>query len=104
MTVSAPLEHENTKFCQEICACRWTCAKLARKLPLMNPSQPIPISVDVDEAARLTSLSPFQVRNLIQDRAIPARKQGTRVLIDYAGLLAWFKSLPLAGKGEEAAS
>jgi len=70
----------------------------------MNQSNPIPISVDVDEAARLTSLSPFQVRNLINSRTIPARKQGTRVLIDYAGLREWFDSLPLAGKGEEAAS
>lgn len=67
----------------------------------MNQSQPIPISIDVDEAARITSLSPFQVRNLINERTIPARKQGTRVLIDYAGLLAWFQSLPLAGKGEQ---
>jgi excisionase family DNA binding protein len=102
MPSSAQVEAKNTCACEIYEVWYWTCAKLARKFPVMNQSNPIPISVDVDEAARLTSLSPFQVRNLINDRTIPARKQGTRVLVDYAGLLAWFESLPLAGKGEQA--
>jgi len=65
----------------------------------MNQSNPTPISIGVDEAARLTSLSTFQIRDLVNDRTIPARKQGTRVLIDYRGLIEWFESLPHAGKG-----
>jgi len=51
-----------------------------------------PIGVSVKEAARLTSLGDKVIRDAVNSGHIPAVRIGTRIAIDYAGLVAWFGS------------
>ena len=63
----------------------------------MNPHQPVPtgqIGVSVKDAARLTSMSEKVVRDEVNAGRIPAVRYGTRIVIDYAGLIDWFRSHP----------
>lgn len=57
----------------------------------MNPT---PLSLSVRDAAALTSLSEYEIRELVNAGTIAARRRGRRVLIDYSALVAWFRSLP----------
>lgn len=57
----------------------------------MNPT---PLSLSVRDAAALTSLSEYEIRDLVHAGTIPARRRGRRILIDYSALLDWFGSLP----------
>jgi excisionase family DNA binding protein len=57
----------------------------------MNPT---PLSLSVRDAALLTSLSEYEIRALVNAGTIPARRSGRRILIDYAGLQSYIKSLP----------
>ena len=58
----------------------------------MNPN---PLSLSVREAALVTSLSEYEIRELVNNGTIPARRHGRRILIDYAALVEWFRSRPL---------
>jgi excisionase family DNA binding protein len=58
----------------------------------MNPNT---LTVSVRDAALATSLSEFEVRKLVNDGTLPARRNGRRVLIEYSGLEAYIRSLPL---------
>lgn len=58
----------------------------------MNPNT---LTVSVRDAALATSLSEFEVRKLVNDGTLPARRNGRRVLVEYAGLLDYIRSLPL---------
>ena len=63
----------------------------------MNPhhSTPTPtIGVSVKEASRITSVSEKIIRDEVNAGRIPARRIGTRIGIDYAGLVAWFQAHP----------
>ena len=48
--------------------------------------------MSVKQAAALTSLSHWFIRDEVNAGRIPARQIGKRVVIDYDGLLAWFQS------------
>jgi excisionase family DNA binding protein len=50
--------------------------------------------VSVKDAARLTSMSEKVVRDEVNAGRIPAVRYGTRIVIDYAGLIDWFRSHP----------
>ena len=63
----------------------------------MNPHQSTPnaqIGVSPKDAALLTSISEKLIRDAINEGHIPARRVGTRIAIDYDGLVAWFRSHP----------
>jgi len=60
----------------------------------MNPHQPTPIGVSVKDAALLTSLGEKDIRDSVNRGDIPAIRRGTRIVIDYAGLIDWFRSNP----------
>jgi len=63
----------------------------------MNPHHPTPtpaIGVSVKEASRITSVSEKIVRDEVNAGRIPAVRMGTRILIDYEGLVGWFRSHP----------
>lgn len=42
----------------------------------------------------LTSMSEKVIRDEINAGRIPARRIGTRLVVDYAGLVEWFRSHP----------
>ena len=68
----------------------------------MNPHQPTPIppiGVSVKEAAQATSLGEKIIRDEVNAGHIPAIRKGTRIVIDYAGLVAWFQSHPAVVEG-----
>ena len=46
------------------------------------------------EASRITSVSEKIVRDEVNAGRIPAVRMGTRILIDYEGLVGWFRSHP----------
>jgi excisionase family DNA binding protein len=58
----------------------------------MNPNT---LTVSVRDAALATSLSEFEVRKLVNDGTLPARRNGRRVLVEYAALQDYIRSLPL---------
>ena len=64
----------------------------------MNPPNPTPISVSVADAAKLTSLSEWEIREAVNSRQIAARRKGRRILIDYAALIDWYRALPAFGE------
>ena len=71
----------------------------------MNPLQPTqtdPIGVSVKQAAVLTSLSHWFIRDEVNAGRIPARRVGSRIVIDYDGLRAWVKSQPFVAPDEAA--
>lgn len=53
-----------------------------------------PIGVSVKQAAALTSISEWEIRDAINRGDIPAYRRGRRIVIDYAGLVAWLTSHP----------
>jgi hypothetical protein len=58
----------------------------------MNPHQPTPIGLSVRDAALLTSFGEKEIRDAVNRGEIPAIRRGTRIVIDYTGLVAWFRS------------
>ena len=64
----------------------------------MNPPNSTPISVSVADAAKLTSLSEWEIRDAVNNLHLTARRKGRRILIDYAALLDWYRSLPAFGE------
>lgn len=59
----------------------------------MNPTA---LSISVRDAAALTSLSEYEVRNAINKGELQARRVGRRLVILVADLNAWLESLPRA--------
>lgn len=53
-----------------------------------------PLSLSVRDAALVTSLSEYEIRELVNAGTLPARRRGRRILIDYAALQEWYRSLP----------
>lgn len=53
-----------------------------------------PLSLSVRDAALATSLSEYEIRQLVNSGVIPARRSGRRILVDYAGLQTYIRSLP----------
>lgn len=62
----------------------------------MPPHHPTPpqIGISPAQAAQLTSISEKLIRDAVNDGRIPAYRVGTRIAIDYAGLVEWFRSHP----------
>ena len=60
----------------------------------MNQHQPTPIGLSVRDAAALTSLGEKYVRDAVNSGEIPARRRGTRIVIDYDTLVDWYRGLP----------
>ena len=58
----------------------------------MNPHQPTPIGLSVKDAAALTSIGEKDIRDSVNRGDIPAYRRGTRIVIDYQGLVDWFRS------------
>ena len=56
----------------------------------MNPT---PLSTSVRDAAALTSLSEYEIRNAINKGDLPARKVGRRLVILTDDLRAWLEAL-----------
>lgn len=56
------------------------------------------ISISVREAALLTSLSEYEIRELVNAGTLPARRRGRRILIDYTALVEWYRSLPMVSE------
>lgn len=52
------------------------------------------ISVDVDEAAARTSLSPTTIRAAIKDGELIARYSGSKLIVRVVDLEAWIDALP----------
>jgi excisionase family DNA binding protein len=52
------------------------------------------LSLSVRQASLLTSLSEWDIRELVNKGEIQARRRGRRILIDHAALVTWFRSLP----------
>lgn len=50
--------------------------------------------MSVKEAAALTSIGEKDIRDEVNLGNIPAFRRGTRILIDYPGLIEWFHSHP----------
>jgi excisionase family DNA binding protein len=59
---------------------------------LMNST---PLTLSVRDAALATSLSEYEIRDLVNRGTIPARRNGRRILIDFNGLQTYIRSLPL---------
>ena len=68
----------------------------------MNPTNPTPIGLSVRDAATLTSLSEWEIREAIANEEIPVRRRGRRIMIDHDALVAWYESHPLVTKGASA--
>lgn len=64
----------------------------------MNPPQTTPIGLSVRDAAVMTSLSEWEIREAVANEEIPARRRGRRIIIDRAALVEWFESQPLVTK------
>lgn len=63
----------------------------------MTPHNPTPthaIGVSVRQASSLTSVSEKIIRDEVNAGNIPARRVGTRIVIDHQGLTDWFRSHP----------
>lgn len=62
----------------------------------MTPHHPTPpqIALSPRDAALLTSVSEKVIRDEVNAGKIPARRIGTRIAIDYQGLIEWFRSHP----------
>ena len=56
-----------------------------------------PLSVSVRDAAAMTSLSEYEIRNAVNKGELPAVRRGRRIVIFPADLTTWLKSLPKAG-------
>jgi len=59
-----------------------------------------PLSLSVRDAALLTSLSEYEVRDLINKGTLPARRRGRRILVDYTALVEWYRSLPAVAEAD----
>lgn len=53
-----------------------------------------PITVSIDEAAKITSLSSTRIRHLIDEGRLEARRLGSRILVDRSGLERLINNLP----------
>ena len=53
-----------------------------------------PVSLSVRDAALMTSLSEYDIRQRVNSGEIPARRVGKRILIDHAALVAWYQAQP----------
>ena len=60
--------------------------------------KPTPLSLSVRDAALATSLSEYEIRELVNNGTIQARRHGRRILIDYTSLTEWFRSRPLVSE------
>lgn len=63
----------------------------------MNPHRPTPLSHSVRDAAVLTSISEWEIRQAINKGALPARRLGRRLLILSSDLQAWLEAMPRVG-------
>lgn len=52
------------------------------------------IAYSVQEASEATSMSVSMIRQLIRESKLPARRQGTKILISGDDLKAYIESLP----------
>lgn len=52
-----------------------------------------PLTVTIAQAATLTGLSPDTIRSEINKGKLPAKRNGTRIVIRYADLEAWVDQL-----------
>lgn len=68
----------------------------------MNPPNSTPIGLSVRDAAALTSLSEWEIREAITKGEFPVRRRGRRIVIDRAVLIDWYESHPLTAKGATA--
>lgn len=50
--------------------------------------------MSVKEAAALTSIGEKDIRDEVNAGNIPAFRRGTRIVIDYLGLVQWLRSHP----------
>jgi excisionase family DNA binding protein len=57
------------------------------------PSLP-PLALSPDDAATLIALNKRTIYRLIKKKKLVARKHGSRTLIDYPVLMAYYESLP----------
>ena len=64
----------------------------------MAPQHSTPLGITVKEAAALTGLSEWEIRNAVNNQEIPARRRGRRISIEYAALVEWFGALPKVGE------
>ena len=53
-----------------------------------------PLSLSVRDAALATSLSEYEIRQLVNNGTLPAVRSGRRILVDYSGLQTYIRSLP----------
>ena len=60
-----------------------------------------PLAVDVREAARLTSLSPYTIRRCVRDGRIRAVRIGRRVLVPLSSLTALLQDRRVGIPAEE---
>ncbi len=67
-------------------------------MPAIKPASPSsslePVSLSPETAARLSGVSVRSIYRLLGRKAITARRDGARTLIDYASWHAYFTSLP----------
>ncbi|WP_243074830.1 helix-turn-helix domain-containing protein [Microbacterium sp. SS28] len=54
------------------------------------------LAYSVQEAAEVASISVSLIRQLIRDNKLPARRQGSKILILHSDLLLYLESLPEA--------
>lgn len=63
----------------------------------MNPPNSTPLTLSVRDAAALTSLSEWEIREAINKLELPARRRGRRLVILRSDLEAFIQGLPLVG-------
>lgn len=59
-----------------------------------NVSDVEPLAVTVKDAARLSGLSEWTIRDLLNKRHVQSRRHGRRVLVLHASLRAYIDNLP----------
>jgi hypothetical protein len=63
---------------------------------------PTPLTVSVRDAALATSLSEYEIRELVNKGVLQARRSGRRVLVEWAALESHIRSLPPVVEPESA--
>jgi excisionase family DNA binding protein len=70
-------------------------ASMSRTTPETNLTVNVePLTVNVTEAARLSGLSEWTIRDLLNRGQVQSRRHGRRVLVAYASLAAYLDNLP----------
>jgi excisionase family DNA binding protein len=70
-------------------------ASMSRTTPETNLTVNVePLTVNVTEAARLSGLSEWTIRDLLNRGQVQSRRHGRRVLVVYASLAAYLDNLP----------